>query len=248
LVECTGKALENEAEPPRRYYLSELGLKLLAARDGVPPRRYARHGIVAASMPEKKKGGGRLATLLRQIDHTVGANRFFVQLIRDGAKGGPRLVRWLSASEAAQRFTYCEVAHWLRPDGAGDVHHEERVRRFYLEWDRGKVKWPDMIEKFRVYASYLGRLRRDGCDEARLPAVLIVTVSPLREKVIAQSLQAVLEEARAPAHTVFTSLDSLLERLGPWNPVWLAVGRSDRTNWLVSGTDTLNASPPSRER
>ena len=248
LVESTGKPLEDEAEPPRRYYLAELGLKLLAARDGVPPRRYARHGIVATSIPEKKKGGGRLGTLLRQLDHTVGVNRFFVRLIRDYAQGGPRLVRWLSASEAAQRFTYGEVTHWLRPDGAGDVHFQGRVRRFYLEWDRGTVKWPDMIEKFRVYASYLGRLRRDGCDEARLPTVLIVTVSPLREKVIAQSLQAVLEEARAPAHTVFTSLDSLLERLGPWTPVWLAVGRSDRTNWLVSGTDTLNASPPSRER
>src|SRR3970282_2068615 len=143
LVESTGKALEDEAAPPRRYYLSELGLKLLAARHGGPPRRYARHGIVAASMPEKKKGGGRLGTLLRQLDHTVGVNRFFVRLIRDGAKGGPRLVRWLSASEAAQRFTYGEVSHWLRPDGAGDVHFQGKVRRFYLELDRGTVKLPD---------------------------------------------------------------------------------------------------------
>ncbi len=233
LVESTDKALEDEAAPPRRYYLTELGLKLLAARDGVPPRRYARYGIVAASMPEKKRGG-RLRTLLRQLDHTVGVNRFFVRLIRDGAKSGPRLVRWLSASEAARKFTYGEVTRWLRPDGAGDVHFEGRVQRFYLEWDRGTVKWPDMIEKFRVYADYLARLRRDGCDEARLPTALIVTASPLRERVIAQSLQAVLEKARVPTDTAFTSLDSLLERLGPSDPVWLAVGRSERAHWLVS--------------
>jgi hypothetical protein len=72
LVESIDKALEDEAAPPRRYYLTGLGLKLLAARDGVPPRRYARHGIVAALMPGKK-GGGRLSTLLRQLDHTVGS-------------------------------------------------------------------------------------------------------------------------------------------------------------------------------
>jgi len=88
-------------------------------------------------------------TLFPSRDRTAGVNRFFVRLIRDGVKGGPRLVRWLSASEAAQKFTYGEVTHWLRPDGAGDVHSQGRVRRFYLEWDRGKVKWPDMIEKFR---------------------------------------------------------------------------------------------------
>lgn len=101
-----------------------------------------------------------------------------------------------------------------------------------------------MVEKFRAYAGYLARLRRDGCKEARLPAVLIVTASPLRERVIGQSLQAILDEAQAPTHTVFTSLDSLLERLGPWNRVWLPVGRSERAHWLLSEPETL-IPPPS---
>ena len=87
LVDSTDKRLEDEASASHRCFLTHVGLKLLAARDGVPPRRYARHGIVAAAMPGKQ-GGGRLQTLLRQLDHSVGVNRFFVRLIADGAKAG----------------------------------------------------------------------------------------------------------------------------------------------------------------
>jgi hypothetical protein len=231
LVESTGKALEDEAEPPRRYYLSELGLKLLAARDGVPPRRYARHGIVAASMSEKKKGGGRLGTLLRQLDHTVGVNRFFVRLIRDGATGR-RLVRWLSASEAAQRFTYGEVTHWLRPDGAGDVHFQGRVRRFYLEWDRGTVRWPDMIEKFRSYAMCFAALRRRGTELHATPRVLVVTVSPQREDAIWRIVQASFDEVGVRPTPCLTSVNSLVQRVGPFGPAWRSLGASDRVPWL----------------
>jgi len=228
LVGFTDKPLEIEATPPRRYYLTDLGLKLLAARDGVPPRRYARYGIVAASMP-KKHGGGRLQTLLRQLDHTVGVNRFFVRLIADGVKGGPRLIRWLSASEAAQKFTYGEVTHWLRPDGAGDVWWRGRVRRFYLEWDRGTMRWPDMIEKFRLYAAYYANLARTGVENG--PDLLMVTASPAREGIIWQTLAMAFDEVNAsPAH-ISTSLDSLLARVGPMGAVWRRAGSQPRTCW-----------------
>jgi hypothetical protein len=231
LVESTGKALEDEAAPPRRYYLSELGLKLLAARDGVPPRRYARHGIIAASMPEKKKGGGRLGTLLRQLDHTVGVNRFFVRLIRDGAKSGPRLVRWLSASEAAQRFTYGEVTHWLRPDGAGDVHYEGRVQRFYVEWDRGTVKPPDLVEKCRLYAAYYAYLARTGVPELNRPSALVVTSSPTRESIIWRAIMAAFDEVKASPCYFFTTVDTLIGRAGPLAPVWRTLESTERVGW-----------------
>jgi DNA-binding MarR family transcriptional regulator len=230
LVESTGKPLEDESAPPRRYYLTGLGLKLLAARDGVPPHRYARHGIVAALMPGKK-GGGRLGTLLRQLDHTVGVNRFFVRLIQDGAKGGPRLVRWLSASEAAQKFTYGEVTHWLRPDGAGDVHYQGRVRRFYLEWDRGKVKWPDMIEKLRVYAAYYAHLARAEVSESRTPNALVVTSSPVREGVLWRAIRAAFDEAGVKPTPFLTSVGMLVERVGPFGLAWRSQGASDRVLW-----------------
>ncbi len=227
LVQSTDKALENEAAPPRRYYLTDLGLKLLAARDGVPPRRYARHGIVAALMP-KKQGDGRLQTLLRQLDHTVGVNRFFVRLIADGAKDGPRLVRWLSASEAAQKFSYGEVTHWLRPDGAGDMHFQGEVRRFYLEWDRGTMRWPDMIDKFRTYAACLASRR-----EPNPPVdLLVVTASPLRENLIWKTLDTTFEEVGGNLGCVFTSLDTLIQRVGPVGSVWRASAFTGRIPFL----------------
>jgi hypothetical protein len=230
LVQSTDKSLENEAAPPRRYFLTDVGLKLLAARDGVPPRRYARYGIVAASMP-KKQGGGRLETLLRQLDHTVGVNRFFVSLIRDSVKGGPRLIRWLSASEAAQKFTYGEVTHWLRPDGAGDIYWNGRLWRFYLEWDRGTVKLPDVVEKCRLYAAYLATLARKQVDGRSLPDVLAVTTSPVRENVIRRALDSALEEVSRPPALFLTSVAPLFHRLGPFGVVWHDADGSARRRW-----------------
>ncbi len=231
LVQSTDKALENEAAPPRRYYLTDTGLKLLAARDGVPPRRYARYGIVAASMP-KKQGGGRLETLLRQLDHTVGVNRFFVRLMADGAKNGPRLIRWLSASEAAQKFTYGEVTHWLRADGAGDIYWQGKIRRFYLEWDRGTVKLPDLVEKCRLYAAYYASLVRTGVPEPNRPATLVVTSSPVRESVLWRTILTASDEVAASPCRLFTTVDALIGRAGPLAPVWRGSDSSQRSFWL----------------
>jgi DNA-binding MarR family transcriptional regulator len=231
LVQSTDKALENEAAPPRRYYLTDVGLKLLAARDGVPPRRYARYGIVAASMP-KKQGGGRLGTLLRQLDHTVGVNRFFVRLIADGAKNGPRLIRWLSASEAAQKFTYGEVTRWLRPDGAGDIYWQGEIQRFYLEWDRGTVKLPDLVEKCRLYAAYYASLARTGVPESNRPSALLVASSPLREGVLWRTILAAFDEVASSPCYLLTSVDTLVEAAGPLGQVWRGFDSSQRSFWL----------------
>ena len=228
LVDSTDKRLEDEASASHRCFLTHVGLRLLAARDGVPPRRYARHGVVAAAMPGKQ-GGGRLQTLLRQLDHTVGVNRFFVSLIAAGAKGGPRLVRWLSASEAAQRFTCGDVPHWLRPDGAGDVHWQGKVRRFYLEWDRGTTRWPEMVDKCRLYAAYYANLARTGVENG--PDVLMVTTSPVRENIIWRTLTTAFVEANASPGHILTSVDPLVARMGPMAGVWRLAGSLARVCW-----------------
>ena len=228
LVDSTDKRPEDEASASQRYFLTHVGLRLLAARDGVPPRRYARHGVVAAAMPGKQ-GGGRLQTLLRQLDHTAGVNRFFVRLIADGAKGAPRLVRWLSASEAAQRFTCGDVPHWLRPDGAGDVCWQGKVRRFYLEWDRGTTRWPEMVDKCRLYAAYYANLARTGVENG--PDVLMVTTSPVRENIIWRTLTTAFVEANASPGHILTSVDPLVARMGPMAAVWRRAGSLARVCW-----------------
>jgi hypothetical protein len=234
LVDSIHERLEDEASASRRYFLTQLGLKLLAARDGVPPRRYARHGVVAAAMPGKQVGG-RLQTLLRQLDHTVGVNRFFVRLIAEGAKGGPRLVRWLSASEAAQRFTFGDAVHWLRPDGAGDVYWQGRVQRFYLEWDRGTTRWPEMVEKLRVYAAFFAKAGPDGAEEGSLPEVLFVTTSPQREAMAWRCLGDAFSEIGQAPLRFRTSVHTLACSLGPLAEVWRTFGSSRRSLWLAGG-------------
>jgi hypothetical protein len=175
-----------------------------------------------------KQGGGRLQTLLRQFDHTVGVNRFFVRLIADGGTDGPRLVRWLSASEAAQRFTCSDVVHWLRPDGAGDVYWQGRVRRFYLEWDRSTAGLPDLMEKCRSYAAYYGSSARSGDDSG--PDVLIVTTSAGRENLIWRTLTVAFGE-NGPLGHILTSTDPLVSSVGPTTDVWRRTESPIRARW-----------------
>jgi len=173
----------------------------------------------------------------------VGVNRFFVQLIRDGAKSGPRLVRWLSASEAAQKFTYGEVTHWLRPDGAGDVHFEGRVQRFYLEWDRGTVRLPDLMEKCRSYARYFAAIERRGTDLDAAPHVLVATVSPQREDAIWRVLRSTFGEVAVGPISFLTSVDTLVERVGPFGPAWRSYGASERIRWPTPATPPKVSDP-----
>jgi hypothetical protein len=87
------------------YYVSGRGLDVLAAREGVPSRRYLHHGSIAADVPGWR-GDGRLATLVREFEHTTGVNRFFVQFIEDASRHGALVIRWVGPSEAAQGFDH----------------------------------------------------------------------------------------------------------------------------------------------
>jgi hypothetical protein len=81
------------------HYLTELGLKLLAAKALVPHRRLALHGSVIARL-EGDRRLGRLRPMLRQFEHTVGINRFFVRLIADAKHKGQQVLCWLNEPEA----------------------------------------------------------------------------------------------------------------------------------------------------
>jgi hypothetical protein len=206
-----------------RYLLTRLGLRLVSARDGVPPRRYVRYGVVAAPDTYSGKASRRLDTLVSQFEHTVGTNTFFVRLARDLRAQGGLLLRWLNASEATERFVYREKQHWLRPDGYAEIELGRRVHRLFLEWDRGTTRHTKhLTEKFENYAHYFA-------THTEPPDLLIVTVTPQRESVIWGFLRDALD-GRHPA-SVLTSIDSLVERLGPLGNVWRPLGGSSRMSW-----------------
>lgn len=222
-----------ETEAPR-YLLTSLGLRLLASRDGVPPRHYARFGVIAA--PDEGKKSRRLDTLVSQFEHTVGANSFFVRLARDLRIQGGRLTLWTNPSESTRRFTHRGERRWLRPDGYAELVQHGRLHRFFLEWDRGTTRDSEhLIEKFQNYADYSAA--RGQVSE---PDLVIVTVSQTRETAIWKTLAAVFGEL--PVDGVYSTVDSMVARLGPLAAIWRASASLNRERWVARHVATNVAS------
>jgi hypothetical protein len=110
VVDFAVRPVGGESSPARRYFLTDEGLRLLAARDGVPHRRYGRHGVLAVGDSATDGEGQRLAGLLRHFEHTVGVNNFVVALAAEAslrARGqNHQLVHWRSAAEAQEWFRW----------------------------------------------------------------------------------------------------------------------------------------------
>jgi hypothetical protein len=125
--------------------------------------------------------------------------------------------------EATEQFTCHGKEHSLRPDEYAEVELNGAIRRIFLEWDRGTTRHTKHLrEKFENYAHYFA-------THTEPPVLLIVTVSPHRESVIRGLLRDALD-GRHPA-SVLTSIDSLVERLGPLGNVWRPLGGSSRMSW-----------------
>ncbi len=237
-MEAVAQPMGGASPPPNRYFLTNSGLRLLAARDGVPPQRYARYGVVAAPTEGKRKRGGRLETLIWQFDHTVGVNSFFVRLATDARANGGRLVRWLNASEAAERFTYCDLERWVRPDGYAEIELDDRARRIFLEWDRGTMFWSKLIEKLQSYAAYFASRERGESGSGTSPDILVVTSSHQRENSVWHLLASAFDGTGASPDHMFTTIDTLVERLGPLAAIWRSSQSSHRISWATKKTPT----------
>lgn len=201
------------------HFLSRQGLCVLADRDGVPPRRMARHGRMAAEVPGWK-GSGRFETLLREFEHTVGCNRFFVGFSAGGRSNAFPVARWLSPSDSATPFTFGGKAHWLRPDGAADVQTTAGTRRVLLEWDRGTLHAEGLKEKWHVYADYFASLLAAEDSPESMPCLLVVTTTSQREQRIWSMISSAFEAAGVTSYLCATSLLPLVEKHGPWAPIW----------------------------
>jgi hypothetical protein len=160
-------------------------------------------------------------------------NSFFVRLAAS-TPASARLLRWLNAAESTEWCEYGGKRHRLRPDGSAVVADAGQIRRFFLEWDRGTMRGPQMVQKFHYYAAYFASWRSKGDVP---PAVLVVTNSPHRENVIWHDLEAAFGEVKAKPSRFFTSLDSLVGRLGPFGPAWRRFDSVRRVNWRDSEGD-----------
>jgi len=208
----------------KHFVLGEFGLRLLAARAGVPFRRFANHTPFVAALPGA--AGGRLQTLIRQFEHTVGANGFMLACLRNSPDpGSPTLVRWQNPIEAVVRFESGGARRTLRPDGAGEVVQEGKPHSFFLEWDRGTERINVLLEKLTRYAAYYR-----SAPAASANVLLVVTPTPHREAVVWRAVSAVMRP-EAERGLVRTTVASLVDQYGPYAAIWRQFGSDARGSW-----------------
>lgn len=197
-----------------RYVLTELGLRLLAARQRVPFRRFAEDGTFVA-LGENGRDT-RLQTLLRQFEHTIGANSFFVRCLTARTDEDPRLVAWQSSFEATLEFDDGGGRRRIRPDGGGQLRAGDSTCHFVLEWDRGTERIAALLAKLDRYAAFYRSQLREAGEPSRL---LVVCPTPHREALFWNAAKAVFTSESSRRH-LFTTPAPLFERRGPFADIW----------------------------
>ena len=148
--ERAGTPRTNDVDEPR-YLLTELGMRSIAARAGVPPAIFARHGGVTfvSAQPSPSR------QVVRHREHTLGVNRFAARLAVDAGAAGWRLAEWRNEAESTHRFVAEDgrIA-WIRPDASGVLVRGAEARPLLLEYDRGTLDSGDYRAKFEGYRRY----------------------------------------------------------------------------------------------
>ncbi len=167
--ERAGARQVNDVDEPR-YLLTELGMRSIAARAGVPPAIFARHGGVTfvSAQPSPSR------QVVRHREHTLGVNRFAARLALDARAAGWRLAEWRNEAESTHRFVAEDgrIA-WIRPDASGVLARGGDARPFLLEYDRGTLDSGDYRAKFEGYRRYYAAAEWED-HFPREPALLFV--------------------------------------------------------------------------
>jgi hypothetical protein len=232
VVDFAVRPVSEESSPTRRYFLTEEGLRLLAARDGVPHRRYGRHGVLAVGDSATDGQGQRLAGLLRHFEHTFGVNSFVVGLAAEAAtlrtRGEDhRLIHWLSAAEAQEWFRWNGRWWHVWPDARILYRANGFELDVFLEWDRATMRQRDYLQKFRAYGSFFASRQAGQLARCRL---LVVTTTPAAEHRIAEMIEAA--PGTAPALLVaYLTTAGRLEHAGALGEVWRTADGAGRQTW-----------------
>jgi len=238
-VEVINRRASGEEASRQRLVLTDFGLRWLAARDLVPPGRYAKHGIVAATDEEGATSGTRLDGFIRHLDHSVGLNRVFVRLAEDARQGGDQLIEWRNEAESTRRFRDDDRSYWIRPDGGGSLWSGEARHDFLVEYDRGTIDAAAYRSKLVGYHRYFAT-RQFETDFIDPPTVLVVAVDERAEAHVARAVRAAEREFGAPLPLLLTS-EWRYERddrngVGLFGPIWRTSDiPNPRRSWPGSG-------------
>ena len=222
--------------------LTDLGLRWLAACDGVAPRRYAEHGVIAATAASNGTTSTRLDGLLGHFEHSVGVNRVLARFASDARRAGHHLAEWRSEAESTRRFGDGDRSYWIRPDAGGSLLSRGTRREFLFEYDRGTERAAEYRSKLIGYLHYFGNRQFEQDGDER-PTVLVVTVSDQAELRIADAVGDAQREfgSRLPLllTTEWRFSRDPSNALGLLGPVWRTSDSSQpRRSWPESNDTT----------
>jgi hypothetical protein len=233
--QCAGLARRNlarlvpAAELPGRqqarrdvYELTQPGLRKLSAYLGLPLVAAVRlHGLAGGG--EASPIGAR-ASLLRRLDHTLGADAVFAhiaQAARDTEDG--ELIEWRNAAACA--------GGRMRPDGYGVARLGRSEQGFFVEFDRGTVRSRALRGKFRAYLRYSASVHARR-DYAGFPPVLVVTTGPGAEIRIAEAAASAAVGHMGALRVFVTTVGWLLnDPAGAFGPIWRTPESPSRQRW-----------------
>ncbi|WP_426509597.1 replication-relaxation family protein [Dactylosporangium sp. McL0621] len=196
------------------YVLDRLGTEVIAARRGDPTPR-------PSTVAEQRR---RIATN-RQLQHTLGVNQFFADLIvyarhHDNAA----LLRWWSEVQCCEPLRFGAVSmHRVRADGHGVFVEGKRRVAFFLEYDRGTESLSVLADKADRY----GELVAQGG-----PAWPVLFFLPDRTR--EDGLHHLLRR-RPPTTPVATAVrNELAAQQTVADSVWRPVGNAEHRHRLVA--------------
>ena len=226
------------SQEPARFYLTTLGVRLLAAASGMEPSRYvhyrrwpARRKIRQPLVAGKTAGHAThtrgkeldVGILLRHLQHTRDVRAFMVSLANvarhyRALRFDHQLVVW-DEGECRRYYEADGRRHALVPDSGGVYRIGQELYEFFLEIDRGTMSRRKLARKFDCYYIFrqTGEYLYGG---ARLPRLLVVVPDEGRAHVIRKVILARARLARATPLDAWIAVQDTLDARGPAAPVW----------------------------
>ncbi|WP_280332350.1 replication-relaxation family protein [Nocardia wallacei] len=193
-----------------RHALGYRGARLIAAQRAQTPPAAAKYAL----------GLERLACS-PMLDHRLGVNGFFAALAahrnpaRDPGPAAPDAVRgltqWWSEHQCAQTFwTNASGKGDLHPDGYGCFEHDDRMVRFFLEYDTGTESLKTVVSKLADYQQF---------PTDNFGILLFSVHSARRETGLRTALNRALG-SYDPGLVIATTSRDMAHPDGPAGPVW----------------------------
>ena len=174
--------------------------------------------------------GSRTRQLARHMGHTVAVHSFLAAMSRQAREAGSNLVEAEPPHRAGRRYQTIGGYGAVNPDAYGRLRAGDRMRHFFLEWER-RAEWRGrFLDKLLPYLRYYASgqpLRTFGA----WPSVLFVLRDEVAETGFLRWSAAEMERhGVGSVLPIFTATEALVERHGPLAAIWRSESGGPRTS------------------